>query len=206
MDNKRIKGILLVILLIIISLKFLKPYSVLRYKYNYLLLKDEIDSLNYISSVEGKYVPQKSLDILNDFLKSLPLFDDSYSENSYIICSIFSTIGCSTCLEEEVKNINNIYSILKKESIKPNVIGLVYSDKKAEVIRFKRISNIHFPIFIDESKDLINYLKLKSFPVIILIDRRTGFIFKANYPVKGNVLWSKIFSNYVLSLLSKKGL
>lgn len=196
-SENRIKNIIIFLLIfsngmaILLFTRKFKNYNLIYEKY--LEYKDVVDMLEYVSELEGRKFP---VELLEKIEKNNLYSRESFEKSHVSIITLFSTLSCTVCLDDELRHIENLFKFVNKNNFPIKVFGIAHASKKQEIYRFKRSSKITFPIFFDVENELAEYFKLTHFPVTLLLDTRNHLIIEANHPVKENLAWSKLFYNF----------
>lgn len=186
--NKNAFFYLVIIFLITTNLVTLYPLhsyrqSVLLLNDSYLKFKDITDSAEYVSFLEGKVIPKTIVkDIAKTDSTNEPLLE--IYKSPVVMCTLLSTVGCTVCLDDEMRRIENFYQWVKSNNLPVAVCGIANSSSRETLTRFKRASGFTFPLFIDQNDTISKHFHLKAFPVTLLIDSRSMIILKATHPVK----------------------
>lgn len=158
----------------------------------YYVLKDIVDSEAFTQSFLGEVFPLELVTGDEDFCLLI--------KERWVLVTLFSTIGCSTCLDNEMANVQRFYDRVKSEDLDVAIFGVAQAQNLETLIRFKRASKIAFPVYPDMDDTIIKHLRIKSTPVTFLIDRETGLILAANHPINDRLEWSDLFFDYAVKL------
>lgn len=196
--------------LVIITLILTNFYLIYRLRFNsqqiasvdsrYFVLKDIIDSEEYASYLEGQIFPVRGLEEVAISEHNNTSLSDNF-DCDFIILTLFSTLGCTVCLNSELRQVENLYQWVKINKLSASIFGIANASSRQSLLRFKRASGFTFPLFIDRQDKISQYFHLKKFPVTLLIDSRSKIILKANHPVKEKLEWSEQFYTYTKKLL-----
>ncbi|MEZ4698433.1 MAG: hypothetical protein R2832_18590 [Rhodothermales bacterium] len=155
-------------------------------------LKDIVDSEQYTKSYVGTRFPVELVPPESAVI-------DSLFARPFALITVFSTVGCSVCLDDELDQVARLY---KQRNHELSVFGVAHSNDPSVLVRFRRASKIPFPIVFDRENAVASYLHIKSLPVTFLVETGSMRILAANHPVRQRLEWSDSFymiaQNYLM--------
>ncbi|PKL79270.1 MAG: hypothetical protein CVV25_08485 [Ignavibacteriae bacterium HGW-Ignavibacteriae-4] len=89
------------------------------------------------------------------------------------ILLIYSDGSCNICLDSLIFGCNKLFQDLSSNS---KVIGIGYSQSIESIKKFKNVKNISFPVYFDYQNNFIQKCKLKTLPVVLMVDKKMRII------------------------------
>lgn len=150
----------------------LKGQFIERSFYNYNNLSEEsiFKKLEYSYCFIGKIFPKNTI---TDIVNNNEIIVNT--TNNYKLILLFSNIDCQPCLKDALIIISEFYN--KYHSyLYLNLIAIAKTDNVAEILKWKKVVNMKFPIYYDKDDTIFQKISLIKLPIIFLIDSKNNII------------------------------
>jgi len=130
----------------------------------------------FVSVASGQELPLASDFNLKDIDQDMVSLSNYKNKSAVIL--IFWTTWCPMCLTE-LRNLNNMYSVFKKEGIE--VLAIDSGELEDTVSSFINSSFLAYRVLLDKDTYVTRSYKAEGFPLFVLINKEGKIVFQDNY-------------------------